>query len=40
MGASVVAGTRDVSPYLTNCYSERKEHGGVLMRRMSLSAAT
>jgi arsenic resistance protein ArsH len=32
--------TRDVSPYLTDCYSERKESGEALMRRVNLSAAT
>ena len=32
--------TRDVSAYLTDRYSERKESAEALMRRMNLSAAT
>ena len=32
--------TRDVSPYLTDRYSERKESGAALMRRVNLTAAT
>ena len=32
--------TRDVSPYLTERYSERKESGEALMRRVNLTAAT
>lgn len=32
--------TRDVSSYLTDRYSERKESGEALMRRVNLSAAT
>ena len=32
--------TRDVSPYLTDRYSERKESGEALMRRVNLTAAT
>jgi arsenic resistance protein ArsH len=32
--------TRDVSAYLTDRYSERKESGEALMRRVNLSAAT
>lgn len=32
--------TRDVTPYLTDRYSERKESGEALMRRVNLSAAT
>ena len=32
--------TRDVSTYLTDRYSERKESGESLMRRVNLSAAT
>lgn len=32
--------TRDVSPYLTDRYSERKESGEALMQRVNLTAAT
>ena len=32
--------TRDVSPYLTDRYSERKESSEALMRRVNLTAAT
>ena len=32
--------TRDVSTYLTDRYSERKESGAALMRRVNLTAAT
>ena len=32
--------TRDVSTYLTDRYSERKESGEALMRRVNLTAAT
>ena len=32
--------TRDVSPYLTDRYSERKESGAALMQRVNLTAAT
>lgn len=32
--------TRDVSAYLTDRYSERKESGEALMRRVNLSAAS
>lgn len=32
--------TRGVSPYLTDRYSERRERGEALMRRVNLSAAT
>ena len=32
--------TRDVSPYLTDRYSERRESGEALMRRVNLTAAT
>lgn len=32
--------TRDVSPYLTDRYSERKESAGTLARRMNLVSAT
>ena len=31
---------RDVSPYLTDRYSERKESGEALIQRVNLSAAT
>ncbi|CAM5475556.1 MULTISPECIES: arsenical resistance protein ArsH [Hyphomicrobiales] len=32
--------TRDISPYLTDRYSERKESGEALMKRVNLTAAT
>lgn len=32
--------TRDIAPYLTDRYSERKESGEALMRRVNLSAAS
>lgn len=32
--------TRDVSVYLTDRYSERRESGEAMMRRVNLSAAT
>jgi arsenic resistance protein ArsH len=32
--------TRDVSTYLTDRYSERRESGEAMMRRVNLSAAT